>query len=483
MRARRNERGTALLGAVLVTVILTMLGTVSLNLATHEIVQIGAAGDEAVAEHLAEAGSDLVIQWFHDPGSAPEGTIADLLAKRFDLSENGPSFFDSTGNSQFTGSSTSPDIVYDASRPMDDQTLNDPVRGWFRSLRSLGRILKLKVYGPSRPGLLCTVEVTAEARNLTRTLAVQLGARSVPPLRVGVQVGNNGNTTEDSETVFPVWMHWGEMKIKGDARFGRREDFPTKTQMASVTGQSYAESSLREDRWLEIFVGGNALFLSSPSSSSVLPSNLYPNQEPYPGLHETSWDYETMKKNAIVFGSYYARDRDGLLYRNGTIQPGLGLTPDEVFGSRFVGDHHGLVFIDTLDRLPPRADNLGTVSLTTEYAEGLFIVNAHLHLKPTGVGKPVPVLSPPTEGIASLGSRIPVELSNIHIQGVLYTAGELLYDGQPRIYGALVTEGKVLALSKTYGPIEVWYNHDLKSGLFQGVPLVYLAPGSWRPKY
>jgi hypothetical protein len=95
----------------------------------------------------------------------------------------------------------------------------------------------------------------------------------------------------------------------------------------------------------------------------------------------------------------------------------------------------------------------------------------------------VPVLSPPSEGTGSLGSRIPVELSNIHIQGVLYAAGDLLYDGQPRMYGALVTEGKVLALSKTYTPIEVWYNHDLKSGLFQGVPLVYLAPGAWRPKY
>ncbi|MGH7231825.1 MAG: hypothetical protein ACREJU_10775 [Nitrospiraceae bacterium] len=479
---RHDERGAALLGAVLVTVILSMLGTVSLNLGIHEVAQVRGAADEAVAQHLTEAGSDLVVQWFHDPSSAPEGTVSKLLEKRFHLPENGPSFFDAMGQSQFRGTSISPDVIFDASHPADDLILNDAGRGMFRSLRSLGRVLKLKVYGPSRPGLLCTVEITAGAKDLTRTLAVQLGSWSIPPLRAGVQIGKT-EVTMASDTPFPVGVHWGDLKIQGDARFGKKEEFPLKSQLASVTGQSYADAPVREDRWLDIFVGGEALFSPSSASSLLTPPHLYTHQDPNPGLHQDRWDYETMKKYAILFGSYYAQDRDGMLYRNGVIQPELGLTPDEVFASRSVGDHHGLVFIDTLDQLPPRSDNLGNLSVTTEYAEGVFIVNAHLHLRTTGAGKSVPALSPPPEGSTTLGTRIPVELSGMHVQGVLYTAGDLTFEGHPRVYGAVVTEGKVAPLSSDLMSIEVWYNYDLRSGLFRGVPLVRVAPGTWQQKY
>jgi hypothetical protein len=175
MNIIQKEGGAALLGAVLIAIILSMLGTVSLNLATHETEQVGAATDEAVAQNVAEGGSQLVMQWFHDPSSIPHDALRTLLKKRFDTAESGPSFFDLAGRSQFRGTASTPDLLYDATRPMDDQLLNDPISGWFKSLRSLGRILKLKVYGPSRPDLLCTVEVTAGAKNLVRTVAVQLG--------------------------------------------------------------------------------------------------------------------------------------------------------------------------------------------------------------------------------------------------------------------------------------------------------------------
>ncbi|HJU06316.1 MAG TPA: hypothetical protein VJ692_14305 [Nitrospiraceae bacterium] len=479
MRSRiGNERGTALLAAVLVTVILSMLGTVSLNLATQEIVQTRMSGDEAIAQNLADAGLDVAISWFHDPASAPDGAAGSLLTKRFDLPESGPSFLDSTGQSQFRGTSLNPDILYDASRAADDQLLNGTEKGWFRSLRPLGRILKLKVYGPARPGLLCTVEVTAGTGNITRTVATQLGSRTIPPLRAGVQIN-----TVDPKVSLPLWLHWGSLKINGDVYFGKKEEFPAKSQLAAVTNQSYAGVSNREDRWLEAFIGGDALFAPSSLSSSEPPANVYPHQNPTPGLRQDRWEYETMKKYAMAFGTYYARDQDGLLYRNGVIQPGLGLTADQVFESKFVGDHHGLIFIDTLDQLPPQPDNLGTISISTEYAEGLFVVNAHLHLHAKGPGKSVPALSPPREGSTSLGSRIPVELSNINLQGVLYVAGDFSFEEPARVYGALITEGRALIASENSTPIEIWYNYDLRNGLFRGLPLVYAAPGTWQQKY
>jgi hypothetical protein len=35
----------------------------------------------------------------------------------------------------------------------------------------------------------------------------------------------------------------------------------------------------------------------------------------------------------------------------------------------------------------------------------------------------------------------------------------------------------------TSRPLEVWYNHDLRAGLMRGMPLVYVAPGTWYERY
>jgi hypothetical protein len=482
-----------LLSAVGLMVILSMLGALSMNLATHEVEGTKAIQEEAAAQHLAEAGSDLVMQWFHDPAATPSGSASGLFVKRYDTPAYGPSFFDANGLSQFAGTADRPDLAYAAANPADDRLLNDPDTGWFRSLRTLGRIIHLKLYGPGRPGLLCTVEVTAAAGSgttgemggrapeVTRTVSVQFGTRTIPPLRAGVSVGQSawegGHAMPEPQ---PVWVHWGQLKLKGPARFGKSADLPIKSAMAPVTRQSYGEMSRREDRWFEVWVGGEAMFADAPP---VLPTNVYVERDPIPGLNEDRWDYDTIKKQALLHGSYYARGHDGLFYRNGTMMPGTGLSANEVFGSQAVGDHRGLVFVDTLDQTPPRSDNLGTVSLETEYAEGLFVVNAHLVLKPQGSGKSVPALSPPAAGSTSIGARIPVELTGVHFRGVLSVAGHLSFEGQPRLYGGLLVGGRVIGLSGSGSQLEVWYDHDLRSGLMRGMQLVYQAPGTWREHY
>jgi len=96
--------------------------------------------------------------------------------------------------------------------PAQDRLLNDPGTGWFRSVRSLGRILRLRIYGPADPALLCTVEVTAVGPNgLKRTIAVQLGARRIPAIRAGAQVASNGIDAVAPQAL-PVWVHWGDLK-------------------------------------------------------------------------------------------------------------------------------------------------------------------------------------------------------------------------------------------------------------------------------
>ncbi len=66
MESRGRERGAVLIGAIMLVVIFSLLGTVSMNMATQEIEGTLAVRDEAVARHLAEAGVDLVVRWFHD---------------------------------------------------------------------------------------------------------------------------------------------------------------------------------------------------------------------------------------------------------------------------------------------------------------------------------------------------------------------------------------------------------------------------------
>lgn len=475
----------ALLAVLMVVFLLTLLGMTSMQLAGQEIVGASALQEERLAHHAAEAAVDVVMGWFHDPALMPQGIEPAWLAKRVTSAQGDPSYFDGQGRSQFTGTASQPDMVFDAANPQQDFILNDPQTGWFKSLKGLSKILKLRVYGATRPGLLCTVEVTAGAgrdARVTKTLSVEFGAYAIPALHAPLQSGTVGSESTQTRSG-AVLVHWGDMVVRGAAYLSRPEEVPTKSGLASVTGQAYEEMIHREDRWLDIQLGGEAFFAQLPAEAwSGLPSNLHAHQEPVPGIKIDQWDYDTLKRMSKQFGRYYGIDRDGLLYPGGLIQPGLGRPAAEVFASAGPGDHRGLIFVDTLDGMPPRLDNMGTIVFDQEYAEGIFIVNAHVRWKAGQVGKPVPALSPPPEGQQSLGTRVPVQLANIHLQGVLYVAGDLRYAGHPKVYGGVVAHGSIVDETNGSGVLEVWYNHDLREGLMQGLPVVFVAPGSWQTK-
>lgn len=480
---RQDERGMALLAVLMVVFLLTLLGMTSMQLAGQEIVGASVLHEERLAHHAAEAAVDVVMGWFHDPSLLPQGAEPVWLAKRAMNAQGDPSYFDQQGRSQFVGTGDRPDVLFDATNPQQDRLLNDPQTGWFRSLKGLAKILKLRIYGATRPGLLCTVEVTAgadHASRVTKTLSVEFGAYAVPALHAPIQGGALGSESVLSQPG-SVTAHWGDMVVRGQAYFPRPDQLPLKSGLAAVTGQAYDEMVHREDRWLDIWLGGEAFFTQIPAgASSGIPLNVHLRQEPVPGIKMDQWDYEALKRMAKQFGRYYGMDREGLLYPGGVIQPGLGHPATEVFASKGPGDHRGLMFVDTLDGLPPRPDNLGMIVLDQEYAEGIFVVNAHVLWKAGGTGKPVPALSPSPEGQVSLGTRVPVQLSGIQLQGVLYVAGDLRYAGHLKAYGGVVAQGTIADNTNGAGILEVWYNHDLREGLVQGMPLVFVAPGSWQ---
>lgn len=483
-----DQRGIALLGAMVLVLILSLLGATLLNLAGQEAISASAGREAAVAQQLADAAGELVVAWFHSPQSkAVPSAIRDLLAKKNQNAGGGASFFDPSGRSQFKGTVDQPDVRLDADDPSDDRMLNDPETGLYRAMRHLGSVDTLKVYAPSKPGLLCTVDATVVTQTnppVRQSLLMQLAALELPPLTAAVQVGQNLGTVQTGSPS-PVSVHWGALKVGGDLILGRAGEIPTKRVLTPVTGQAYDEMAQREDRWMDAWVGGEVQVLqptAGDDGAPTVPDNAHPRQNPVPGIRFDRWTYERLKQVAKQFGRYYAIDRDGLLYPQGTVVPGQGISPDDVFRSEGPGDHRGLIFIDTLDQTPPRADNLGVLRIRTAYLEGIVVVQGHVILSPIDQGQALSVFSPPLAEEEAGVPRTAVQLTRVHLNGVLYVQGNITVTGRTGVYGTIVSEGTI-ASSGGGGSIEVWYDHDLSRGLFRGVPVVYRAPGTWLARY
>jgi hypothetical protein len=482
----QHDEGYVLLAALILVVLLGTAGMTSLYLAGQDGPGVSAMTEDHVAQQLADGAADVVMGWFHDPSVTPTA-IAELLVKRQGDPASGPSFFNEAGRSQFVGTADHPDIMLDAANQADNQTLNDSSIGFSNTLGKLGRILKLKVYGPLQPGLLSTVEVTAttvDRRPVTRTVQLQFGALSIPAVRAAVQVGQTLGTMQPGGES-PVMVHWGDQRVSGDLAVQRVEDLVLKSSTAPVTGQSYDQLLYAQDRWTEYWVGGTVSVIAPPAGQGANPplsENVHQHQYPTPGVRLDQWDYDSLKKIALRWGTYYRLDRMGRLHSQGASDSDQGVMPADALESHIIGDHRGLVFIDTVDGQPPRADNMGTLALETDYVEGLLVVQGHVVFRPRAAGKSVPALSPSQPGAESLGARVPVQLTGIHVNGLLYAAGAIRLERSARLYGAMMAGQSVTSIGAGT-VIEVWYNADLAQGLFRGLPVVYRAPGTWLAKY
>jgi hypothetical protein len=251
LNIKGGQQGIALLGAMVIALVLSLLGATLLNLAGQEAVSAGLASQATVAQQLADAAGELVVAWFHGPQSvAGASQLSSLREKRNRDKEGAASFFDASGRSQFIGTADQPDIRLHISNPSDRHMLNDPETGMFRTMIDLGQVEELKIYAPSKPGLLCTVDATVATHanpSVRQSILMQLGALDLPPLRAAVQVGRHlGRFQPGSES--PVSVHWGELKVGGDLVVAQTDEIPLRTALAPVTGQAYDEMTQREDR-------------------------------------------------------------------------------------------------------------------------------------------------------------------------------------------------------------------------------------------
>jgi hypothetical protein len=478
----RNHQGHVLLAALMVVIMLALLSMTLLHLTGQDAPGISAMREQTQALHLAEGAADLVISWFHEPGNVPD-SLAGLLAKRQDAGD-GPSFFEATGRSQFMGTPEHPDVLLDASNESDARLLNGSASGFNGALSELGRLDRLTIYAPTQPGLLATVEVTASTggpRPLPSTIRLQLGALNIPAIRAAVQIGQGSGTLAPGGATM-VLPHWGDIRVMGDMVVNHDHDLVVKSAGSPVTGQSYETLKILEDRWVDYWIGGSVSVLTPSATGTGWPANVHTQQRPVPGLRLDRWDYILLKKTAQRHGTYYRLGRDGRLHDAGAQESDPGILPAEALAASAVGQSRGLVFIDTLDGEPPTPENLGTLVLETDYVEALVVVQGHVVVKPSGAGRTLTVLTPAPEGSSSLAGRIPITLSGIHLNGLLYAAGTISIERQTRLYGAVVAAQSMVTAGAT-PLLEVWYNADFARGLFRGLPLVFRAPATWQVKY
>src|SRR5437870_4658693 len=117
MTTEYTEKGTVLLTALLLGVLLSLLGGVAINFAMTETEGARRQVKETSARLLAESGIEQVIAWLNH-GQLPgheQGNIPPV----------------------FKGSVSAPDVMYDAVRAGDDRFLNDTTSGVFRTLAEL----------------------------------------------------------------------------------------------------------------------------------------------------------------------------------------------------------------------------------------------------------------------------------------------------------------------------------------------------------
>lgn len=473
-----NQQGATLMMTVILLLLLSLFSLMIFHVSENEVQMAGAQKDELQALYLAEAGLELVDYWFHHPSNFkdegnffqgyPIGEASKFFAKRLIAANGIPAFLGTSGKSQFSGTQDRPDLAYDASRPEDDHFLNDPEAGLLRQFYGQGRLIRLKVYGPTLPGSVCTIEAMGiTVSGAKRTVAAEFLAAPVPSLMSAVQIEDSGGQP------VPLLVHWGDVKVLGNGDLGKSlSAIPIKEAIAFPDGKPYPATN-RSDGWVDFYVGNEIL--------SPLPKDCKDCPEPYlssghGNIHQQQlvsldhWDYSIYKAAAYAYGTYYSTDEQGRLYLDGIRDSLHQRSAQEVFTANQESSNRRFIFIDTTDGNPPASSNLATLTVETGDLSGIFYLNANLRLTQSGSGKSLNVLPPPPF------SKTSVTLEGIHFTGTIYSAGSLSVEGHPMLFGAVAFRKGISGP----GQLEIWYDDRLQSGYLSGYPVALMASGSWR---
>jgi hypothetical protein len=470
-----DQRGTTLIMTVILLLLLSLFGLMIFHVSESEVQMAAAQKEELQAFYLAEAGIQLVNYWFHHPNNFqdegnffqdyPAGEPRKFFLKRLTGANGAWNFLDGSGRSQFSGTQERPDLAYDATQAEDDRFLNGPDHGLLQQFHERGRLARLKLYQPTLPGSVCTVEATGiTASGAKRTVAAEFLAVPVPTLTSAVQIDDSMGQP------LPLLVHWGDIKTLGKGDLGESlTAIPVKDAIAFPDGNPY-QATQRIDHWVDFYIGDETL--------NPLPKDCGDCSEPYlstgqGNIHQRQplsldhWDYLIYKAAAHAYGTYYSTDETGLLYLDGIRDTEHRRSAQQAFTGR---DSQQFIFIDTTDGNPPSSDNLATLTVEAGDLSGIVYLNANLKLLQNGSGRTVQVFPPPPF------SETSVALNDIHFRGAIYSPGSLYVEGHPMLFGAISFRKGIAGP----GQLEIWYDDRLRSGYLPGHPVVSMAAGSWR---
>lgn len=470
-----NERGGILVVALFVLAWLSVLTGAWLRLVFSERDAVRLDGDELLARTLADAGIERTLAWFADPGSFSDTYIAGptticgstaipgtIFRKRCLGADGLPSFRDGDNTPQFNGTLDSPAVLVQWSDAQSVFLTPAVVSSDTPQALPAAR-LDLRIFAPSSPDTVATVVSRASVQSSTAVVRAELAEGPWRGSTQAVFAGDLGPNT------IPVRVHWGGVAINGavDAS-GLLDRLPRRSTAAAVNGREYAAEP-GSDRWATIIASGAIIGPASNGSGFAAPFDHLHQHTAAPSMGW--WGYQALKAYAQRHGRYFTTRGTGLLYAN---DAGSGMSPTAVFAAHSGGER--LVFIDTLDRMPPREDNLEALGATMDFVDVDAYVGAHLTITP-GRGGSV-VLDSPSAPDAPEGPplALDVTITGAHYRGALIIVGVAAAEARTRIIGSL----GVLRGVRDAGAFEVWYDSALARGYRHGFPPVVVKPSSRR---
>lgn len=480
MARRLNEHGMALIVVMGLMALIVFLGLAVFQYSLDEIRMAANESAMAQSQYLAEAGVARTVRIFHDPGDMPAGGSFPrgypesgrgiFFEKRKQNAAGGASFTGQAGESQFEGTETVPDYLY--------ENTGGSSGSFSEGLEDFGFLESLRIYGPEGPRSIVTVEAVGRSRGGgLRRVKVRLAPSAMPAVTAALQ------TEHGASQAIPVLIHWGDARVLGEADWGGSlDELPKKDPFAVDDGFPYGPGE-RRDGWADFYSGERVL---APDASDCADcenpfwieghENIHQLQNEFAGpLLLDEWGYDRLKALARQYGVYFGTDDGGNLYLDGIKDPGHLRSPEDLLAAGKGDGRPRLVFVDTVDARRPDGSNLAAIDLPVDSAAGYYFIHANVVIREAGPGATLEVLTPPVEGTNDAATRRPVSLNPVHLNGILYSAGRLSVEGHPSVYGAVISGGGFGGS----GDLEVWYNADFRTGDYPGLPVVTVPKGGW----
>jgi hypothetical protein len=323
--------------------------------------------------------------------------------------------------------------------------------------------VELRFFAPQSPDAVATVvsQATVDGTSIAVRAELLEGPwRGFPHAVATRDLGAN---------TIPIRVHWGDVAIDGSADLAMlRDRLPLRDPLTPITGSAYPSEPGR-DRWAGIIASGPIVGVPRDAIGFARPFEHVRDGVPIGPIG--IWPHTALRDFAKRHGAYFATRGTGLLYPG---DGGPAIEPSEALAANSGSGR--LVFIDTLDGAPPRADNLDTLDLTVDHVEAVAYIGAHLRLSPGG-GRSSTLDTPPAPDSPDgrpLARGIMIDA--VHYRGVLVVAGGLSATARVSLVGALAALRGV----RDAGAIEVWYDASVRQGYRSGFPPVVVKPGSRR---